>query len=61
MQKLHPKVPIFTIHDSIVTTASNQLLVEQVMRDAFTTTVGLSPTLATEFLDPDKANVIYKI
>lgn len=55
MQKLHPKVPIFTIHDSIVTTASNQLLVEQVMRDAFTTTVGFSPTLATEFLDPVKA------
>lgn len=55
MQKLHPKVPIFTIHDSIVTTASNQLLVEQVMRDAFCTTVGFSPTLATEFLDPDKA------
>ena len=55
MQKLHPKVPIFTIHDSIVTTASNQLLVEQVMRDAFTTTVGFSPTLATEFLEPDKA------
>lgn len=55
MQKLHPKVPIFTIHDSIVTTALNQLLVEQVMRDAFTTTVGFSPTLATEFLDPDKA------
>ena len=55
MQKLHPKVPIFTIHDSIVTTASNQLLVEQVMRDAFTTTVGFSPKLATEFLEPDKA------
>lgn len=55
MQKLHPKVPIFTIHDSIVTTASNQLLVEQVMRDAFTTTVGFSPTLATEFLDSEKA------
>ena len=55
MQKLHPKVPIFTIHDSIVTTASNQLLVEQVMRDAFTTTVGFSPTLATEFLEPEKA------
>ena len=55
MQKLHPKVPIFTIHDSIVTTASNQLLVEQVMRDAFTNTVGFSPKLATEFLDPDKA------
>ena len=55
MQKLHPKVPIFTIHDSIVTTTSNQLLVEQVMQDAFTTTVGFSPTLATEFLDPDKA------
>lgn len=54
MQKLHPKVPIFTIHDSIVTTASNQLLVEQVMRDAFTTAVGFSPTLAIEFLDPDK-------
>ena len=55
MQKLHPKVPIFTIHDSIVTTASNQLLVEQVMRDAFTTSIGFCPTLATEFLDPDKA------
>jgi hypothetical protein len=52
MQKHHPKVPIFTIHDSIVTTASNQMIVEQVMRDALTEYVGYAPTLSIENLDP---------
>ena len=55
MRKLHPKVPLFTIHDSIVTTAANQLLVEQVMREAFTDYVGVPPTLATETLAPEHA------
>ena len=55
MQKLHPKVPIFTIHDSIVTTTSNQLLVEQVMQDAFTSCIGSAPSLATELLTPEYA------
>lgn len=55
MQKEHPSVPIFTIHDSIVTTASNQLLVEQVMQDAFTVCIGSAPTLAAELLAPEYA------
>lgn len=55
MRKLHPKVPLFTIHDSIVTTAANQLLVEQVMREAFTDYVGVPPTLDTETLAPEHA------
>ena len=55
MRKLHPKVPVFTIHDSIVTTAANQLLVEQVMREAFTDYVGVPPTLASETLASEHA------
>jgi len=55
MQKLHPNVPIFTIHDSIVTTASNQLLVEQLMQDAFTSCIGSAPTLVAELLAPEYA------
>lgn len=55
MRKLYPKIPLFTIHDSIVTTASNQLLVEQMMRESFTAYVGVPPTLATETLAPEHA------
>lgn len=55
MQKHHPHIPVFTIHDSIVTTASNQLVVEQIMREALTAYVGHAPTLSTENLTPENA------
>ncbi len=60
MKKEYPKVPIFTIHDSIVTTASNQMIVEQIMREALTAYVGHAPTLSIETLDPQHAVVYLK-
>lgn len=53
LHKQHPKVPVFTIHDSIVTTASNQMIVEQVMLEALTAYVGYAPKLSVELLDPE--------
>lgn len=55
MQKEFPKVPIFTVHDSIMTTAEHQELVARVMREELTKCVGYAPTLSTEFMMPERS------
>lgn len=55
MRREHPNVPIFTVHDSILTTVSNQLIVEQIMQEELTRIVGYAPTLHCELLHPSEA------
>lgn len=43
------KVPIFTIHDSIVTTKSNEKYVYSVMMQEFERNVGVAPSLSIEY------------
>lgn len=42
------QVPVFTIHDSIATTLSNQERVENIMKEELTTAIGYPPKLDTE-------------
>lgn len=42
------QIPIFTIHDSIVTTFENQAFVKNIMEEELTKAVGLPPTLTVE-------------
>lgn len=51
--KEHPKLPIFTIHDSIVTTVGNEQLVIDIMDDELTKGVGKAPTLKLEYWNPE--------
>lgn len=55
LHKSYPKVPLFTVHDSILTTERNAQLVATVMQEELTRCIGYSPTLAIEPLDPYKS------
>lgn len=55
IRREHPNVPIFTVHDSILTTVSNQLIVEQIMQEELARIVGYAPTLHCELLHPSEA------
>jgi hypothetical protein len=46
--KRFPEVPIFTIHDSIVTTETNLDFIEMVMHEEIRKFIGLPPTLSRE-------------
>ncbi len=47
-----PKLPIFTIHDSIVTTKGNEDYVMQVMKHEMQMAIGIAPTLSIEIWEP---------
>lgn len=47
-EEANGQIPIFTIHDSIVTTAENQEFVKKIMEEELTKAIGLPPTLAVE-------------
>lgn len=51
--KEHPKLPIFTIHDSIVTTVGNEQLVADIMTEELTKGVGKAPGLKFEYWNPE--------
>ena len=42
-------VPVFTIHDSIVTTIENQEFVSRIMKDELYRCIGIYPTLKPEY------------
>ena len=46
-------MPIFTIHDSIVTTTGNESYVEQIMTEEFSRFIGYEPRLSIEFWRSD--------
>jgi hypothetical protein len=47
-----PKLPVFTIHDSIVTTEGNADYVKQVMQHEMQMAIGIVPTLSVEYWSP---------
>ena len=53
INRLNPDIPIYTIHDSIVTTEENMEFVQQVMEKVITALVGFKPSLATEYWGED--------
>ncbi len=52
ISQLHPSIPLFTIHDSIVTTVSNQAIVTNIMYQTIKDAVGYAPNLKAEILTP---------
>ncbi len=47
----HPTLPIFTIHDSVLTTDGNQLYIEKVIKEEAFKLTGLKVSLGTEILN----------
>lgn len=54
ISKSYPAIPLFTIHDSIVTMEENRAIVEAIMREELKAFVGHEPTLAVEVLSPSR-------
>lgn len=45
----HPTIPLFTIHDSIVTTEGNEFVVAEIMNDELLNLTGIRPPLNIEY------------
>lgn len=52
-----PDLPIFTIHDSVVTTEGNEGYVEQVMREEIIRLTGLNPKFGIENWSPEMVKI----
>ncbi len=50
---LEPQIPIFTIHDSILTTRGNEGFIEDIITDEFTKWIGYPPKLDIKHLTPE--------
>lgn len=48
LENEHKEIPVFTIHDSIVTTAANVEIVNQVMKDVLKEKTGINPSFSIE-------------
>ena len=51
-----PSLPIFTIHDSIVTTKGNELYIQSIMLDEMCKAIGSIPKTTIEYWTPDALN-----
>lgn len=51
--KEHPKLPLFTIHDSLVTTVGNEGILQRIMTEELTRYVDHAPHLKTEYWEPE--------
>lgn len=51
---LHPKIPLFTIHDSILTTKGNEAIVEEIMSQEIANWTGYKASFGTKELSPLK-------
>jgi hypothetical protein len=54
ISKEHPEMPLFTIHDSLVTTVGNEHILQRIMTEELTRYVGYAPHLKTEYWLPEK-------
>ena len=55
-----PKLPIYTIHDSITTTVGNEEYVQKVMKEEIQNAIGIFPSLSIEYWTPDAINIAAK-
>ena len=59
-----PDLPIFTIHDSVVSTLGNELYIKRVMMEEMEKAIGLSPHMKIEYWKPENIhlqNTIIKV
>lgn len=54
ISKIHPHIPLFTIHDNIITTKGNELIVEEIMKQEIHKWTGYEPRFGVEELSPIK-------
>jgi hypothetical protein len=47
--KIVPEIPLYTIHDSIVTTVGNEQLVTEIMSESFFKRIGYPPMLQADY------------
>ena len=50
-------LPIFTIHDNVVTTVGNEAYVERIMREEIERLTGLQPKFGIEYWTPESVNL----
>jgi hypothetical protein len=50
--KVTPELPIFTIHDSVVTLADHSEMVRHILKREFEVAIGLKPSLSSEIWKP---------
>jgi hypothetical protein len=55
-----PKLPIYTIHDSITTTVANEEYVQNVIMEEIQNAIGIIPSLSIEYWTPDAINITPK-
>jgi hypothetical protein len=53
VRKERPYLPLFTIHDSLLTTEGNELYLKQVMEEEFARNIGATPNLTVKLLCPE--------
>ena len=51
--KDRPELPLFTIHDSVITTKGNEEYVKEIITSEIEKAVGFAPKLKTEYWSPD--------
>lgn len=55
-EEYNKQIPVFTIHDSIVTTVGNEKIVESILMEEFTKYIGIPPAVQKEYWDLDEVN-----
>jgi len=53
------KIPVFTIHDSIVTTVDNLEFVKRIMEEELTQNIGIAPSLSLEYWGISELNPVF--
>lgn len=57
IERESPDLPIFTIHDSVVTTLGNEQYVKNVMIEEAKAAIGISPSVSIEYWNPDAQEI----
>lgn len=57
----HPNIPIFTLHDSLITTTENVFLVQEYMQEGIGRVIGFKPSIKTDlWQSKDEGGIIRK-
>ena len=59
--KMHPKIPFFTIHDSIITTKGNETIVKEILSSEFKNHLGNTPEVTVKYLHPDSVEKVREV
>lgn len=61
ISKERPDVPLFTIHDNIVTTVGNETYVQSIMESELTKVMGAAPTFSIEYWQDNQNEIMQSI